>query len=42
MVMPEGSLPKAKIVNFVAPRIVSDFIESDSLPETASVVNVEE
>jgi hypothetical protein len=40
--IPEESLAKANTVNFAAPRIASDFIKSDKLPETASVVNVDE
>jgi hypothetical protein len=42
IVSPEESLPKAKTVNFPAPRMASDFIESDRLPDVASVVNVDE
>jgi hypothetical protein len=40
--MPKESLAKANNVNFAAPRMESDFIEREKLPEVASEVNVDE
>jgi len=40
--MPEESLAKANNVNFAAPRMESDVIDREKLPEIASVVNIDE
>jgi hypothetical protein len=40
--IPEESLARANTVNFVAPRMESDFIEAAKAPEVAFVVNAAE